>query len=188
MMMKSICSAILPEKRDSSIVFYSVHGEYDMGICPGGERGRIDAAVIIWHPDFTSGPRAYCTLGLEIKTSVSNLMEDRKLDGKYLDAGLFDYLFLVAVSDEIALKACVKYSQNDAIGVASLGSGRVLKIPAKQPVTREARAFFMKHLEERAKVDDTSRYYTHCCQDRVFAVLDMLHEKQVLPAIRIISP
>ena len=166
MMMKNICSQLLPNNRESSIVFYTVHGEYDMGLCPGGEKGRIDAAVIIWHPDFRSGPQAYCALGLEIKCSVSDLMKDDKLDGKYLRAGLFDYYLLVAVSDEIALKACAKYSGNDAIGVVSLGSGKVLKVPTRQPVTKDARSFFKEQLNLKKLKTKILKYWICCMRNR----------------------
>ena len=135
---------------DEDIQAYSCFAEYDLGPCgENREIGRIDAALLV-RPFFYTGciNDSFCSIAVEIKCSVSDLNSDRKLDGKYLASGMFDYYFLVAADDHIARKACEKYSGNKAIGVASL-SGNIFKYPARQKVMPIARHLFLKEVHTR---------------------------------------
>lgn len=122
------------EGEDVNLVWYSTLGEFNLGICEAdGATGRVDAAIVV-KPLELQGSKPYCRICAEVKGSMSDLKKDKKLEGKYINSGQFDYYFLIAANDEIAKKAVEKYQSNPIIGVASMESGRVFKDAPRQYV------------------------------------------------------
>ena len=189
-MIMNICRAITPWKHDGKapeVLFFSSHAEFTLGKCgKDGKVGRIDSIVTLWAPDFHMTNRAYCNVGIEIKCRSSDLVDDTKVVDKYMSSGMCDYYFMVTTTDELALMACCKYAGMDAIGVASLASGRVLKVPVKMNVTPEKRERFKACLENRSHlVKETFQKYYH--QDKDYILLIPAAEKQTGPIVRIVG-
>ena len=187
---KNICLIVCPWRNlgitsPPEIVFYSSHGEFSLGICgPNGEVGRMDSIVEIHPPDLCGN--SYCTIGIEIKTDVKDLEKDRKLSGKYLESRMCDYYFLVTISDELALRGCVKYAGNPAIGVASLASGKVFKIPTRQEVPEEKREKYREQLCRRPYLKEGSPFHKYYIQDDDYVMLLLRGEHQVSPIMRVV--
>lgn len=189
-MIMNICRAIKPwgsEVKAPDVLFYSSHAEFTLGKCgEDGKIGRIDSIVTVWAPDFHLTNQAYCNLGIEIKCRSSDLIDDTKLVSKYLSSGMCDYYFLVATTDELALMACCKYAGNEAVGVASLASGNVMKVPVKMNVTVEKRERFKTILENRGHlVKEKFQKYYH--QDKDFILLTPNSVFQTGPIVRIVG-
>ena len=189
-MLKNICLVLEPwtdsgPGKRPEFVFYSSHGEFTLGPCaPGGEVGRMDSIVEIYPPDLLRKP--YCTIGLEIKDEAEDLRKDQKLSGKYLASRMCDYYFMVAISDELALEACVKYLGCPAIGVASLASGRVLKVPVRQDVPEDRRQKYRNQLQRRPQLKNSSPYHKYYLQDDDLIILLLGKGPQIAPIVRVV--
>ena len=134
------------------VLFYLSHGEYSLGHCNGDkEISRIDSVISVRPAESIDNPISCILIGIEIKCSKQNLMNDTKLEERYLESGICDYYFLVASNDELALKAVSKYKDIYYIGVASLSSGRVFKIPGEKPTDADSRDRYVKMLTKRQK-------------------------------------
>lgn len=175
---------------EEDILAYSCFAEYDLGPCgENREIGRIDAALLV-RPFFYTGCEndSFCTIAAEIKCSVSDLNSDRKLDGKYLASGMFDYYFLVAADDNIARKACSKYAGNKAIGVASL-SGKIFKYPSRQIVKPVVRHLFLKEVHTRFLLSSSSgkvKYRDYYMMDEDVFPINLASAEQRLCTIKMV--
>lgn len=168
------------------VLFYLSHGEYSFGRCGGSkEISRIDSVISIRPAESISNPDSGILVGLEIKCNNSNLMEDKKLEERYIESGVCDYYFLVAVNDEIALKAVSKYKDIYFIGVASLSSGRVFKIPGAKPTDADARSRYVKMLAKRQNASNDHQYKKYYIRDGDYSMLLMNSESQWSPTFRI---
>lgn len=168
------------------VLFYLSHGEYSFGHCGGSkEVSRIDSVISIRPAESLSNPDSGVLVGLEIKCNNSNLMEDKKLEERYIESGICDYYFLIAANDEIALKAVSKYKDNYFIGVASLSSGRVFKIPGAKPTDANARNRYVKMLSKRQNAPDSHQYKKYYLRDGDYSMLLMNSEHQWTPTLSI---
>lgn len=190
-LVKNISLTLQPwqASRCPNILTYTSMGEFSLGACGRrGETGRIDAVIVLWHNNLNKVPRrAYCAIGCEIKTNAKDLRLDHKLDGKYLKAGQLDYYFLLATTDDLALLALVKYLDNPAIGVASLSSGKVFKVPDRQHVQKENREKFIRQMKQRFHSTESMSFHNHHIHDNDYVLVDMNSSEQVLPVVRFVE-
>lgn len=168
------------------VLFYLSHGEYSLGHCDGDkEVSRIDSVISIRPAESIDNPNSGILIGVEIKCGQQNLMNDTKLEERYLKSGICDYYLLVAINDDIALKACLKYKDNYYIGIASLSSGRVFKIPGEKPTDSDARVRYCRMLEKRQKAPDGHQYHEYYHRDKHYSMLLMNSQSQWAPTLYI---
>jgi hypothetical protein len=79
-------------------------------------------------------------IGIEVKVTKSDLLGDEKIED-YL--GWTDYFF-VAVPDNLVRSAINKFKNEPRVGVASLDSGNIAKMPAWQEVPSGRRLAIME--------------------------------------------
>lgn len=129
--------------------YYTSLGEFAFGGDEGSGGGRFDSVVLIRTLENVSDYGAGIRVGLEIKCSVDNLLQDGKFKEKYIKSGICDYYYLVATTDEVAKAAVRKYSDCPQIGVIRYATGAVLKTPARSAVTSEGFRQFKEGLFKR---------------------------------------
>ena len=101
---------------------------------------KIDAVIFVEPGDMALCQDWDFTIGVEVKSSVRDLIRDVKIP-HYL--GWTD-LFFLAVPDNLIGEAKRKVADIDAIGVFALDSGRIVKRPNAQNVPASQRLELMK--------------------------------------------
>ncbi len=109
---------------------------FDRGIvCPDGKfmrTRRVFDAILMVEPSINSlSQRWTFKVGIEVKSNLKDLLADNKMQ-YYL--GWTDFFF-IGVPDNLIDSAIEKASGDIRIGVVSLNSGKVIKMPAWQDVT-----------------------------------------------------
>lgn len=166
------------------VLFYSSHGEFILGRC--GENKdvcRIDAVVSVRPADRIDDPYSGVLVGMEIKCSAADLEQDVKFESRYLASKVCEYYYLIAISEEVALKALAKYRDNPYIGVASIASGKIFKQASKMPATdrHEWYVSMMKRREEQAN----GKYQLHYQRDKDIVMILPGKRYQDAPLIHI---
>lgn len=168
---KSVMRSVLQSLFGSgSDVYYSSRCEFRLGRCGvNNEPSRIDAIVEVRCKPSSAGT---LRIGLEIKTTLEDLVRSDNLREKYIHSGHCDYYFLLASTGELALKACVKYDSVPGVGVVSLDSATVYKVPERSLTTLQGRSHYVLELCRRAASTDEDAYHSYHVLDNEWIKLE----------------
>lgn len=177
-MVKSICLGLWHDKNGyggPGSLYFSSHAEFFLGRCGDVEEpGRIDTILEIRTEDMLKKDISGPVFGIEIKTSPNDLLSKRdNLTTKYINSGQCNYYFLVASEDILAMQACIKYMEDPRIGVASLSSGKLLKLPISMDISDEGIERYRRQLVERSAASPECSYHKYYERDREWIEVKM---------------
>ena len=168
--MRSILRSLLSKNGKyigPSRVFYSSNAEFGLGRCgPHKKNSRIDLMVEVRTSKMYAENRPGMVIALEVKTTDGDLLRERdNLRDKYIKSDQADSYWLLASTDDIALKACCKYSDMPQVGVACMSSARVLKVPERVGMSDRGRLRYVNEMNRRSMSSINDRFHEYHIRD-----------------------